>query len=271
MKTLEYYRTRKRRAKTNAYKLMLDTPESNYWLGYLLADGWFSLNGRIAFAQSGRDKQAVLDFAKFINFQGRIGIQERDHKLTVKFTDTELCRDYCQKWGIPRGTKSGQNTKTYNPPDFYHIKDKLTCYKSFLCGLVSGDGSVYEAGGCYIEMHKNWLGFLKDINSDAVLKKRKIKGKSRSTDPWSAFCYIGVDETQDIYQTAIANNIPLGQQKWSPVPTRTTKIEQKTVGFDNRRVEIQDLVAAGWLQKDIGKKFDISQQHVSDILRGKRR
>ena len=274
MKTLEYYKTRKLHptTKTNAYRLMEDTPESNYWLGYLLADGWFGLGGQINFDQSGRDKKAVLDFAKFIDFQGTIGVRKNGHSIVVKFTDPELCRDYCQKWNIARGTLKNKTTKTYTPSDFDYIKNKLVCYLSFLAGFISGDGTICKRDAIsYIEIHQNWLPFLQNINPKAKLIGVDVSKKSRSTDPLLAHCHIGVDQMQEIYQTCLKHKIPLVEEKWKSVPARTQKIQQKTSKMDNRRTKMQGLVAAGWLQKNIAKKFDISEARVSMILNGSRR
>lgn len=270
MKTLEYYKTRKRRAKTNAWRLMEDSPESNYWLGYLLADGCFYLDGKIGFGQSGKNKQAVLEFAKFIGFGGKIQVSEGGHRLIVEFGDKEICSDYCLKFGIPRGLEKDETTKTYIPPDFHHIKSRLGCYYSFLAGLVAGDGSVDE-GHCTIGMHKNYLPFLQNINPEAKLVERKIKDESWSTDPWKASCYIGTDQLQQIYQTALANKIPLVKQKWQSVLSRVVRIEAETLFFDNRKIEMQGLVAAGWPRVKIAKKLGISQASVSMILSGKQR
>ena len=40
-------------------KLLDETPESYYWVGYLLADGHFNKNYRLNFTQSGKDKISV--------------------------------------------------------------------------------------------------------------------------------------------------------------------------------------------------------------------
>lgn len=272
MKTLEYYKTRKRHptTKTNAHRLMEDTPESNYWLGYLLTDGHFGLDGQIRLEQFGRDRPAVEYFAKFIHFKGNIYTQKKGHNLTATFTDAELCRDYCLKWNIARGTLKNKTTKTYIPPNFDHIKSRLVCHKSFLAGLISGDGSI-RRGRCYIKMHKNYLPLLQNINPEAKLVEVGTGDNSRSIDPLQAFCYIDVDEMQEIYQTCTRHKIPLIKEKWLPVIERIEKIEQKTADFDNRRVTIQDLVAAGLSQRKIAKKLGVSKSLVGAILKGKRK
>ena len=265
MKTLEYYKTRKRHptTKTNAHRLMEDTPESNYWLGYLLTDGHFGLDGQIRLEQFGRDRPAVEYFAKFIHFKGNIYTQKKGHNLTATFTDAELCRDYCLKWNIARGTLKNKTTKTYIPPNFDHIKSRLVCHKSFLAGLISGDGSIKD-GRCIIRMHKNWLGFLQNINPEAKL----IEVGGWSTDFSAAHCSIGVDQMQEIYQTCLKHKIPLIEEKWMPVVERVKKQKKKTKVFDDRRAEILGYRELGWSYKKIGDELNISREHVCRIFNG---
>lgn len=224
MKTLEYWKNRKRHAsaKTNAWRLMEDTPESNYWLGYLLSDGCFGLDGRIAFKQEKHNKPAVYKFGKWVLYKGsyknkckKTGKEKKSAE--ARFRDPELCDAYCLKWGIPRGRQENETTKTYVPPDFYHIKNRLVCYESFIAGLISGDGNITNFGASRVKMHRNWLPFLEKIHHEAKLVEVD------DHRPKQAMFYLDVKEMQVLYKKIMHHRLPLLFDKWGPVENRYKK------------------------------------------------
>lgn len=137
-----------------AKNLLLENPESFYWLGYLASDGSFKLDNakkvsRISFRVN--DKESVYKFKAFLNINNKITKVKNTYKLNVM--DRATCQTLIDKYNV-------SNQKTYNPM----IVRKLSVdnFISYLVGFIDGDGSIKlqtnrRTPKISIKCHSSWL------------------------------------------------------------------------------------------------------------------
>ena len=140
----------------NLQRLLEDTPEAFYWIGFLLADGSFS-NGRIRFAI--KDIEQLHKFGAFINYTGVYG--ECNGCKRISSMNLDQVALICKKFDI-------KERKTYNPPrSILHFSRQLV-YALF-AGFIDGDGCInYQTKRkdfrLSIKCHDSWLPILQEFN-----------------------------------------------------------------------------------------------------------
>lgn len=70
------------------YKLLENSPEAYYWLGFLFADGHFTQSNRLILSLSIKDKEQLEKFIKFIGIQLPIKIKNNQCRIAVMDVDT---------------------------------------------------------------------------------------------------------------------------------------------------------------------------------------
>jgi hypothetical protein len=132
-------------------KLLLDTPEAYYWMGFLIADGTF-YSKALKLELAEKDLNHLNEFKRFICYCGKA--------LTCSINVMHSVHIPCLriKFGI-------KNRKTYNPPDLSLFNGHLLF--SLIIGIIDGDGSMgMRNGSVYniaIKMHGSWLDQLQYI------------------------------------------------------------------------------------------------------------
>jgi hypothetical protein len=141
----------------NLLSLLEDTPQTYYWIGYLLADGHF--NGK-SITLSSIDRDRIDSFITFNNATTSIYNMNRNSSYTKIYgctlTDTKVVPMIMQKFSIT-------STKTSTPPSktiFTNMSDNL--FLSLLIGFIDGDGCIkvqHKRTDCRIQIkiHSNWL------------------------------------------------------------------------------------------------------------------
>lgn len=124
--------SRKNLANRNYFK-NINTPQKAYWLGFLMADCTIINKGNgiyyFSFELSIKDKNIVEQFAKDIEFQGKIYYTK--NKVRLFINDTLFTKNL-MKYGIIEN-KTGKEI-------FPNIKEKYNKY--FILGFFDGDGSI---------------------------------------------------------------------------------------------------------------------------------
>ena len=132
-----------------------NTPDGNYWIGFLLADGHINV-----------DSEGSLEVYQYIGNKRNI-----DHFLEyVKDSSTEVIGTFnMSKTGdivyIPKNPDIDKLVKTFdwknNMKKCPNI-DKIIKYfnnlnfnnsLAFICGFIDGDGSIKDKGNCVIEIN----------------------------------------------------------------------------------------------------------------------
>ncbi len=166
---IEYHYSSKR--KSNVKRLLDETDESYYYMGLLMADGYFTEN-KITFSQSIKTQKIVYNFSKYINcdnlyvndkisevyIKGKKTIQNGRVTLIVK--DSDIIPKILKKFDIKY--IKNKETKTYFPPSvsvFEKMSDNH--FIAFFIGFIDGDGSITKKinGGnsIILGVHINWL------------------------------------------------------------------------------------------------------------------
>jgi hypothetical protein len=115
--------------------LLDETPESFYWLGFIIADGSF-YKDRFELTLSEKDVEHLKKFASFINFDKELYYRRGTKSYRIQFNNKESLQLVMGKYGI-------SYNKTYNPIDFSILKNyNSKLLKAMLIGIIDGDGYI---------------------------------------------------------------------------------------------------------------------------------
>ena len=139
-------------------KLLEDTPEAYYWIGYLLADGHFYTQ-RLKFTQNGVDKISVENFKKYIEATCDVKYDNKIDQASFSIMSIDVVPKIMKKFDI-------KSDKTYNPPSreiFENMDIDLLAY--LFIGFVDGDGHIANLHNrpdynLRIKVHSSWYGVL---------------------------------------------------------------------------------------------------------------
>ena len=144
--------------KSTVEKLLEESPESYYWIGFLLADGNFK-NGRIRLGLGIKDENHLLKFCKYINYFG--SISKTAIKVSMGVMHKEIVEQIQEKFNI-------QENKTLNPPKYIIPNNFLGL--SLIVGFIDGDGNINKQykrqdGLIRIKCHSSWFSILYQFSS----------------------------------------------------------------------------------------------------------
>lgn len=216
----------------NLENLLSDQLESFYWIGFLLADAWFSDNGQLTLGLAYKDIDHLMKFSKFVNNENSIYIrnfksQSSDKMLkscSISLRDKFVVDKIIEKFNIIP-------PKTYNPPSVEIFKQfSYDQTLSLIIGFIDGDGSFSKPKtnqkhvNLKISCHKCWSVVLQffatfigsstryKINSDD--QAEIANGRFSELKTLKAFC--------------INNNLPILSRKWDRIDLNyLTKYEIK--------------------------------------------
>ena len=149
-----------RRTATKSEKLLDGSPESLYWIGFLLGDGHFTKAGYIKLGLAKKDLKHLKKFADFI------GLPHDKIRITTKglheisFCNKKVHNRLTEKFNI----SNRKTTKPFNlPNDMSVLEKRVVGY-----GLVDADGTIgYQTGrkDCYLSVlgDASCKVFLQDI------------------------------------------------------------------------------------------------------------
>lgn len=148
------YTARKYHCNSNTFN-KIDTEEKAYWLGFIYADGYISLNGgegskMLGIAISDKDKEHLVKFKRFMNSTSPIYTYDTsktsfgDFKFSrIVIRDNELCNDLINL---------GVTMSKTNILKFPHDIIPKGNMKDFIRGYFDGDGSL----SFYLSKSKNF-------------------------------------------------------------------------------------------------------------------
>lgn len=233
-------------------KLLEETDEAYYWIGFLLADGSFC-NGRLTFSLAKKDSEQVHKFAEFINYTG--SISESDTAISVAVKDIDIVTQICKKFDIlPQ--------KTYNPPrNLAELdKDKLYCV---LAGFIDGDGNIQNQSGresfmLRIRNHSSWKEIL-ELFSKLITDKDCVKINSRG---YAELVISDTKKLQKLKTKITSYNIPILRRKWDII---NMNFVSKYTKAEETRNKVLELLHQNVKQQDIAKICNTSLANVSRI------
>lgn len=235
----------------NLQKLLLDTPEAFYWMGFLLADGSF-LDGRLSLVLKKSDSDQVHKFGDYIEYTGSYG--KSDLSESVKCKDIDTVIEICNKFDI-------KPSKTYNPPiSILNFDKSLTL--ALIAGFIDGDGNISNQSGrkdfkLRIKNHSSWLPILKEINSVIYPEKDVCKINSQG------YAELQITNTlplQEFKRKVLALNLPLMNRKWEIIDLNYTSKLTKAKETKNK---VRELFLLGYKKKDIALQLGVCAATVT--------
>jgi len=249
---------KKRTKRLNNLKVLLEeTPETYYWIGFLLADGHFDDGKRIIVGLAEHDRDHLEKFAKYIGYNGTISLVKREPHNAVRLAamDTEVVGKLCEKFDI-------RSNKTYNPPKTLNWipEDLFLC---LLAGLIDGDGNISNFHGrkdafIRIKQEKSWLPILKEF-AKYFKEEDRVKINKQG---YAEVEITGFPKIRELKKKLLEYNLPLMDRKWGKIDVGfETKYEKKEKAYR----KIKELLAQKIKQTEIAKMVGVSESTVTTI------
>ena len=204
--------SKKRAKRLNDLNVLLEeTPETYYWMGFLLADGHFDNGKRIVVGLAEHDRDHLEKFAKYVGYQGTISTVKKNSynavhsAVRLSAMDTEVVGKLCEKFDI-------KSNKTYNPPKTLNWipEDLFLC---LLAGFIDGDGTINESS-IRIKVHAAWFNILLEFCNRLGLPEKNV---SLNKEGYCVF-YINRIDANNFFKDLIFNKIiPFMGRKWSNI------------------------------------------------------
>lgn len=246
-------------------KLLDETPESYYWVGYLLADGHFDKNYRLKFTQSGYEKISVENFRKYIETETPIHYEKNVDCASLSIMNVDVVKQLMKKFDI-------KSDKTYNPPD-ESVFEKMDCdMLSYLfIGFVDGDGCISNLHNrkdfnLRIKTHSSWCSILN------VFAKRIFGLENYTKINKQGYAYLAIGNTQLLkqFKKKYIEGIcfePL-KRKWDIIDLNFVgRNEKSKKDFEN----VSYLYNCGYSAKQICEKLNLKEGLVYKNIRKKKR
>lgn len=240
-----------RRRKNKLSKLLEDSLESYYWLGFLLADGHFTDLGRLVLGLSIVDK-GHLD--RFNDFLGNVGIvRSTDKKCVLAVNDIDTVSKLKETYGIV-------SNKTVSPPKLIDLPEDKK--RALYIGFIDGDGSIqYQSKrkDCRItiKLHNSWLEWLSDIMG--VQCKINSQG-------YAYGCAASVEYLRDLKNFVIENNLPVLARKWDKIDI--SYVSRTEIALE-RTSQVLQLFNSGKRVIDIANELNLKYSTVYQIIQRK--
>lgn len=240
----------------NLSVLLEDTPETYYWIGFLLADGHFD-KSRIIIGLSEHDREHLEKFAKYIGYSGKISLIKKGPYTAVRLSamNTEVVNDIRKKFDI-------KTNKTYNPPKSLNwIRGDL--FLCLLAGIIDGDGNISNFHNrkdvfIKIKQHKSWLPLLNEFGkyfSDKPQSKINKQG-------YAELLITGYPKIRELKRNILEYNLPLLSRKWDKIDLEyKTKYEKKIETYE----KIKKMLLNGVKQIKIANTLNVSKSTVTKV------
>jgi len=203
-----------RKSKMN--KLFENNINSFYWMGFLLADGYFDLkNKRIFLTLSNKDINHLKLFESFIE----TNIYKYNKNCRISFQNIDIFNKIIKKFHIYN------SNKTYNPIDFYLFNFKNEYLLSLIIGFIDGDGSITKLKNrkdcnLRIKLHSSWLKnliFIENFIYDYFqINKDKTFSKINKNN-YSYLCVSNNKILKLLKNEILILNIPFMERKWNKI------------------------------------------------------
>lgn len=207
------------RVDTKKYKLtkLLDESlQSYYILGFLFADGHFGDDYRIKLKLKKSDKIIIDKIAQYLEIENSIYEEKRSYGISCmdKYTSLVLKEKYDIK-----------SNKTYIPCKINNIKgDK---FMSFLIGFIDGDGCICnrsDTGAAHIKikLHKSWEDNLNYMSKElyencGILKFPKAIDVKQGENIYTSVTFGNAKVVKKLKEFIINNNIFCLDRKWNKI------------------------------------------------------
>lgn len=244
-------------------KLLEETAESYYWIGYLLADGHFSENCRVSFVQNNEDKISVEKFKKYIETETPIFYKNRKgiDSASISVMNVDVIKKLIEKFDI-------KSNKTYSPPDKSIFEKMDIDMLSYLfIGFVDGDGHIANLHkrkdfSLRIKTHSSWFDIL-NIFSKRIFG---LENYTKINNQGYADLQIGDTQLLKQFKKKYVNNLnfkPLNR-KWDVIDLNyISRNERAKIDFES----VCSLYECGYKPKQICQELNLKEGKVYAIIR----
>lgn len=235
--------------------LLEDTPETFYWMGFLLADGCFSDN-RLKFSLKKEDSDQVHKLGEYIKYTGSYGVSDIKESICCK--DIDIIIKIKEKFGIT-------DNKTINPPKTLNIFPE-NLYVSLIAGFIDGDGNIQNPTNrkdffLRIKNHSSWLHILQEFNNYIYPEKDCCKINS------SGYAELIITNTvplQKLKEKVVSLNLPILNRKWDKIDLNFVS---KYTKANEDRQKVIDLYLQNYKVKNICNLLNLKEGKVYKIIR----
>lgn len=232
---------------TKLQRLLDDSPEKWYWLGFLLADGSFNKNGRLSLCLGIKDLEHLTAFRDFVGC-GNIRIAKGGKSCEWKVMDTSVMKKLTSEFKI-------SSRKTYQPPDLHSVNE--TSLKLMSIGFIDGDGSIKKqfnrnSSSITIKVHSSWKNVLVLLFPQATHAINQ-QGYARSFITKN-------DDVRHLKLFALQYNLPILKRKWDVIDD--SYIGKYDVALHNKHL-IGLYRTAGFRDSEIAAILRLSHAAVS--------
>lgn len=229
-------------ANANSLKLINESNEAYYWLGFIMADGHFNTNKQLQINLANKDLEHLKKFADFVEYNG-----------VLKKPSISINYNKINEWLVDKFDIS--NNKTYKPCSLNKIDGDI--FFSFIIGFVDGDGCISKKGNLAIKCHKSWLD---NLNQMASFLTNGVYNKGRINSEGLAIVQITTTEDmKKIKQKINELNLPILNRKWERISF--DKLSQRERGNANR-IMCFELFDAGYSALQVIEQTKLSKSQV---------
>lgn len=208
-------------ANTREYKLeklLQETPEAYYWIGFILADGYITKDRQISIELSAKDENHLIKYKNFIQKKDHIKFKKMTNgklrdMVVVTTSNSQIIPIIINKFDIDI-----HKTK-YPPSNLNNIKN-LDLMFSLIIGYIDGDGTISKSPYIAVDVHFPWIN-VHDLFYDSLKKifpqcehspRPIINSKKLAT------LSVGrIPLLQAIKRKALELNLPIMKRKWDRI------------------------------------------------------
>lgn len=233
-------------------KRLLDgSPESYYWLGFILADGHFTESGRMPFSLADKDRGHLEKLATYLDVYVTTYISPRGYVYArLAVMDVATIKTLRERYLI-------SNNKTIKPPKLSSLSKEEIEYISI--GFIDGDGNIRkqprrQGARISIKVHGSWEETLKILFPTAQCAINAC-GYARAFITRHSEC---------VRLKTIAKSLPSLQRKWDEIDEEF--VSKYDVASERLAVALE-MKEAGFRNIDIAKHIGISAAGVTKLFR----
>lgn len=246
--------------------LLNESNLSAYWLGFLLADGYFSQNNRMSLSLAAIDKEHVIKFAKFVKSKASLaktGPKSQD-QYKVSIMDNYNVLKIKQKYDI-------SHNKTHIPPKleiFENMSDNF--FLSFLIGFIDGDGAIAHRNITpvkllQIKVHASWLPVLNlFVTRLSEISKVQIPLGKLNNKGYARIMLSNNIHLKFLKNKGIEFNLPVLGRKWDKIDLNYISKAERPWLLKDQMIELHK---NGWSIYKISKKLNTCHSTVIKYIK----
>jgi hypothetical protein len=239
------------------HKLLEDTPEAYYWMGFIMADGSF-VGNRLKLGLSSKDNTHLKKLYKYLECENTI--HEDNISCSFSIMDSHSVPLLKKKFDIKK-------KKTYNPPKTINWMVDYLKY-AFIIGFIDGDGSIRKQHNredviLRIKVHKNWFNIILEI-STFISQGCNLEVVQPNNDKYG---YVNINLANNILLKSLKNitikyNLPVLNRKWSLI---NENYNNKNEIARFRVQQVTEMMKSGFTNKEIMEILNVKPSTLSNL------